>query len=535
MTSELNAPQLVQKEISAPQEHLLPTSNEPLLPANSEQEEFGKLMGIINQLSGMDKRNEIVKEYRGEVKQKEEDLKKENFTNFTDMLVIKGQIRDFGKLKYDLQSEGVIDGMTLSESNAYRQKIRKELLDVLGLDETSSDHRLSQDLQDKITYPLGDKAEKVYKQSVETKAKLEETVKIKLIDVLEDKSFGRVIFDLEKGIKNAVESNKNHANYEEAEKAFMDNCLTIFTSNPDNQNLMNEIILNNGEKFFLDTVKEHVYKKVSGTFPVEDQERVKKTVSDKIDFNYGQHKLQQFISKNPEIGNLINKAKWLEYYSQSEGRMRESLERLKLQISDSKIDFNSNIEIGKKQVIPHKDNAVIYEYTLDEVRDNLQKADVEIKDSQAQIIILQNELHNLPKEGFFNKEKIRAQREEMSQKIEDYKKSIHGNHNLRMKLSAQQHQIYQEVSQIQECINRVGFDLEPDTKMTIDQFISKIDTFMKNPKFSDEEKKMAKKYVDIRLSMDKIANKHFFHKEYSYWVGDEQGENNILGWEHIGK
>lgn len=535
MTSELQMPQLVQKEIAAPQEHLLSPSNEALSPNNSEKEQFDKLVSIIDQLSGFDKKNEIVLEHREEATKKEEDLKNENYTNFTDMLVVDGRLRDLRRLKSDLQSEGPLEGMTLSESNAYRQKIRSELLDVLGLDESSSDQHLGQELRDKITYPLADESEKIDQKSTETKIKLEEIVKTKLIDVLEDKSFGRVIFDLENGIKNAVESNKTHSNYQEAEKAFMDNFLTIFTSNPDNQNLMNETILNNGEKFFLDTVKEHISKKIAGKFPVEDQERVKNTISDKIDFNYGQHKLQQFVSKNPEIGNLIDKAKWLEYYATSENRMKESLERLKLQMSDNKIDFNSNIEIGKKQVVPYKNNAVIYEYTLDEVKDNLQKADVEIKDSQAQIIILQNELHNLPKEGFFNKEKIRAQREEMSHKIDDFKKSIHDNHNLRMKLSAQQHQIYQEVSQIQECINRVGFNLEPGTKMTIDQFISRIDSFINNPKLSEEEKKMAKKYVDIKDSMDRIANRYFVHKEYSYWIGDTQGENNIRGWETIGE
>jgi hypothetical protein len=519
------------KEIPAPQEQLLSGSNKPISP---EQMEFNKLVGIIDQLSSMGQKNETIKEYKEEAKQKEEELRKDNFTNFTDTLVIDGRHRDFGKLKSDLQSEGVIKGMTLSESDAYRQKIRKELLDVLGLDPDLSSQLLGWELRDK-QIRLANESEKVYQKSAETKVKLEEIAKVKLIDVLEGDGGNSVIFNLEKGITNAIEASKTHSNYEEVEKAFMDNCLTIFTSNPNNLSLMNETILNNGEKFFLDTVKEHYFKKISSRFPENDHSRVMKTVSDKVDFNYGQHRLQQFISKNPEIGSLIDKAKWLEYYSTSEGRMKQGLERLKLQLSESKINLNSSIEVGKKQVLPHRDNAVFYELTLDEIKNNIYQAEIDIKDSQAQTIALQNELHNIPKEGFFNKEKIKQQKEEINQKMEGLRKNIDDNQKKKMEMASHQHHIFREISEIEECINRVGFNLESGTKMTIEQFVAKIDSFINNPKFSEEEKKMAKKYVEIRMPMDKIANKYFFHEEYSYWSGDKQGENNILGWEHIGK
>ena len=82
MTSELHASSLSQNEIPAPQEHLLPPSNEPLLPANSEQEQFNKLINIIDQLSSFDKKNEIVSEHREEISKKEEYVKNLKGTTF---------------------------------------------------------------------------------------------------------------------------------------------------------------------------------------------------------------------------------------------------------------------------------------------------------------------------------------------------------------------------------------------------------------------------------------------------------------------
>jgi len=89
------------------------------------------------------------------------------------------------------------------------------------------------------------------------------------------------------------------------------NLLAIFTSNPENIKIMDGAISKNGEDAFLNEITESAFTKLVYNFPKEYQGKAREIISDKLKFDLNQRKLQELISKEPGIADVINRAKYI--------------------------------------------------------------------------------------------------------------------------------------------------------------------------------------------------------------------------------
>jgi len=212
--------------------------------------------------------------------------------------------------------------------------------------------------------------------------------------------------------------------------------------------------------------------------------------------------------------------------------INNNLEKIRVYLFENGIDLNSLIKIGKKHIHTHKDNLPLYEIVFKDIESQIRQTEDDVKAGESQILVLQNQLHKIPEPGFFNRLKIEQQRADIINEIAKIKENIVDLYKKRTALNSTHYNLTKKIIEIQEYVNRIGFLLDQNSEMTIGELINRVETFIANPIFTSDEKALTSKYVKIRLTMDKIANKYFFNRDgYPYWIGDSQGENNILGWE----
>lgn len=453
-------------------ENLLPLNEEKQLPGQSEDllSPSQQLMGVIERLkkTAYDK-----------------DLKEKSPEHSSKRLTVNEKVQDFENFVEIVFSDGIIEGKTYEESKIYKNELKRKLWDRLNKDNDGS---------------LSEKD-----MSIE----IAEISRNKISSVLDGEG------DL---ATNKIEKFVNDFYSEgliniksEAEQIFTnDNSLAIFTTNPQNLETMKDIISSQGKDFFLSCVSDNITQKILEKFPVENHEKIKRIISDKINFNYDHYQLHQFISKNSEIAHLINKAKYYEEYVNNKENMKVQIDELNTDLAKQNIDLDSPI-----MFINNPKGVSGPELCINQIQANIEDVDKIIENNQKQI-------------EYFEKESLGK----TTPVIENLKQSKLEAYRKKMELNAIHFNIRRKVEKLQSIIKGVGFELESDKmdKMTMGDLIKKIENFTNKDKFTSGEMLLAKQYEEIRFPMDHIARHYFMNNHYSYWTGDKNGEDAVSNW-----